>query len=110
MLLRNGKFLIVSVFVKWEKPVEASRPATAAAAMSPMAQAQIMAYNQQQRFMMMGGNSGSHLMSDPNIDPDVLGAKKFGAPGCNLFVFHIPSEWSHKDLYDVRNIYLVYIV
>lgn len=79
--------------------------------MTPMAQAQIIAYNQQQqqqRLMMMGGGSGSHLMSDPNIDPDVLGAKKFGPPGCNLFVFHIPSEWSHKDLYDVRSMCLVY--
>lgn len=76
---------------------------------APMSQAQLLAYNQQQqqRFMMMagptpGGLPGSQLASDPNVDPEALGGKKFGPPGCNLFVFHIPSEWSHKDLYDVR--------
>lgn len=40
---------------------------------------------------------------ESSVNPEALGAKKFGPPGCNLFVFHIPSEWSHKDLYDVSN-------
>lgn len=74
------------------------RPSAATAAtVNVMNQAQILAYNQQQQRMMVGG-------TDPNFNAEILGAKKFGPPGCNLFVFHIPSEWSHKDLYDVSRI------
>ena len=35
----------------------------------------------------------------PVISPmQRVSSKQFGPPGCNLFVFHLPNEWTENDL------------
>lgn len=95
MDLINIRWYYFYLSLQWEKPAELSQPMMPMRPMNvALNQAQMMAvagYGQQQRMMMMADPSGA----------EALGGKKFGPPGCNLFVFHIPSEWTHRDLYEV---------
>ncbi|XP_055388101.1 uncharacterized protein LOC129616477 [Condylostylus longicornis] len=39
-----------------------------------------------------------HAPHHPNVVPGGVGAQTHGPPGANVFIFHIPNDWSEHDL------------
>lgn len=39
-----------------------------------------------------------HTPQHPNVVPGGVGAQTHGPPGANVFIFHIPNDWSEHDL------------